>query len=668
LVVVGDELDAVGRRGRRPGRRSRSGRGAVGRAGNLLGEAYTGGPLAGLRITNQYDPFLRRTNLALVNSQGAVLTATAYGYDAASRLSRVSSGTATAGYFYLANSPVVSQIGFTNNGAWRMTTTKAYDSLNRLTEISSVPSGASAVSFAYDYDLANQRTIRREADGSYWRYEYDSLGQVRSGKKYWSDGTPVAGQQFEYAFDDIGNRTGTKAGGDENGVGLRSAAYSANNLNQYTGRDVPGAVDVMGIAFATNVVTVNGQGVYRKGEYFRKELSVNNAAAPVWQQVDVAAPNETTVTRHEFVPKTPETFAYDADGNLTNDGRWQYTWDAENRLIAMTNIASVPDGAKMALTFAYDSRSRRTQKTVYSYSGGAYVPSYTNLFVDDGWNLAVTLTSDLSPLASFTWGLDLSGSPQGAGGVGGLLWMSIPSGTNAGMYFYAYDGNGNVVALVSAADGSIAARYEYGPFGELLRATGPMAKANPFRFSTKYQDNETGLLYYGYRFYDPNTGRWLSRDPIEEEGGLNLYAYVFNNPVNQFDPFGLQSNVIGIPAMIAAGWDAATIAEVAGISVAAAAALIAAEQAKQHGPPVCESRAHGKGERGHTAKPEGTGNPFKHMKPHPTDPTKVLWRDPHTGKWIPKPKPPGFPDPKPQPPKPQPPKTDPKPQPPEGGK
>jgi hypothetical protein len=120
--------------------------------------------------------------------------------------------------------------------------------------------------------------------------------------------------------------------------------------------------------------------------------------------------------------------------------------------------------------------------------------------------------------------------------------------------------------------------------------------------------------------------------------------------------------------MIAAGWDAATIAEVAGISVAAAAALIAAEQAKQHGPPVCESRAHGKGERGHTAKPEGTGNPFKHMKPHPTDPTKVLWRDPHTGKWIPKPKPPGFPDPKPQPPKPQPPKTDPKPQPPEGGK
>jgi len=66
-----------------------------------------------------------------------------------------------------------------------------------------------------------------------------------------------------------------------------------------------------------------------------------------------------------------------------------------------------------------------------------------------------------------------------------------------------------------------------------------MAKLNPFRFSTKYQDDETGLVYYGYRYYDPGTGRWLSRDPIGERGGLNLYAYVGNNPVNFYDPYGL---------------------------------------------------------------------------------------------------------------------------------
>jgi len=77
-----------------------------------------------------------------------------------------------------------------------------------------------------------------------------------------------------------------------------------------------------------------------------------------------------------------------------------------------------------------------------------------------------------------------------------------------------------------------------GPFGELLRATGSMAKANHFRFSTKYQDDETDLLYYGYRYYNASTGRWLSRDPWEEKGGLNLYGNVANNLLSNSDPDG----------------------------------------------------------------------------------------------------------------------------------
>ena len=72
--------------------------------------------------------------------------------------------------------------------------------------------------------MANQRTRMTLADGSYWHYTYDRLGQVVSGKRYWQDGTLVAGQQFEYAFDDIGNRTSTKAGGDSTGGSLRTSA------------------------------------------------------------------------------------------------------------------------------------------------------------------------------------------------------------------------------------------------------------------------------------------------------------------------------------------------------------------------------------------------------------------------------------------------------------
>jgi RHS repeat-associated protein len=104
--------------------------------------------------------------------------------------------------------------------------------------------------------------------------------------------------------------------------------------------------------------------------------------------------------------------------------------------------------------------------------------------------------------------------------VGGLLLVrSVELGVTN---FVAHDGNGNVAALVNVANGAVTAQYEYGPFGELLRATGESAKANPFRFSTKYQDDESDYLYYGYRSYNPSTGRWLNGDPIGEKGGAAI--------------------------------------------------------------------------------------------------------------------------------------------------
>ncbi len=65
-----------------------------------------------------------------------------------------------------------------------------------------------------------------------------------------------------------------------------------------------------------------------------------------------------------------------------------------------------------------------------------------------------------------------------------------------------------------------------------------MAKANPFRFSTKYQDDETDLLYFGYRYYNPGAGGWTSKDPLQESAGLNLYCYVNNSPINRQDKLG----------------------------------------------------------------------------------------------------------------------------------
>ncbi len=71
-----------------------------------------------------------------------------------------------------------------------------------------------------------------------------------------------------------------------------------------------------------------------------------------------------------------------------------------------------------------------------------------------------------------------------------------------------------------------------------MRSTGTMAKNNPFRFSSKYQDDETDLLYYGYRYYNVSTGSWISKDLIEELGGENLYAFLGNAGIIRWDLLG----------------------------------------------------------------------------------------------------------------------------------
>jgi len=113
--------------------------------------------------------------------------------------------------------------------------------------------------------------------------------ELISGKRYWSDGTPVAGQQDEYVFDDIGNRTSAKSGGNSSGTGLRTESYTRNRLNQHTQKDEANTFDVLGLANASATVTVNGSSAYRKNEYFHKEVSVSNGSAPVWQSVSTIA-------------------------------------------------------------------------------------------------------------------------------------------------------------------------------------------------------------------------------------------------------------------------------------------------------------------------------------------------------------------------------------------
>jgi len=167
---------------------------------------------------------------------------------------------------------------------------------------------------------------------------------------------------------------------------------------------------------------------------------------------------------------------------------------------------------------------------------------------------------------SYVWGSDLSGG-EAAGGIGGLLFIKQSLGN--GIFAVGYDGNGNVTRLYDmAASGALAATYEYGPFGEVVRATGLATGLNPFQWSTKYTDQETGLVCYGYRYYNAITGAWISRDPLEEKGGENLYQFASNNPISESDALGMDCQQSEYASKLSASFGAPILTNPLGIALA----------------------------------------------------------------------------------------------------
>ncbi len=322
----------------------------------------------------------------------------------------------------------------------------------------------------------------------------------------------------------------------ENKVGstvVSKYEYSVNHLGQRTN------VSQTGSAFAASRSIAWGYN--SKGEVVKADHS-DTAQSRAYQYDGIGnrlsggglnPPSQTTYTAtalNQYSAIGSISPSYDDDGNATAyplpanvSANSSLVWDGENRLIQ----AQVSGGN--TVSYVYDSQSRRIAETVGSAA---------TVYIYDGWNpIAEYWRAGLQPATltkTYLWGMDLSGSMQGAGGVGGLLAVNDGSG----IYYPTYDGNGNVSEYLDSS-GNIEAHYEYDPFGKTTVTGGSKASDFAHRFSTKPLDSTTGLFYYGYRFYDPETGRWPSRDPIEEEGGVNLYAFVVNNGVNAWDYAGL---------------------------------------------------------------------------------------------------------------------------------
>jgi RHS repeat-associated protein len=233
---------------------------------------------------------------------------------------------------------------------------------------------------------------------------------------------------------------------------------------------------------------------------------------------------------------------------VTDDGHNHYTYDLNGNLIciqsgdntqsetylrydALNRLIQVEKGTQQ-ISYVYDEKNRRLSKTIIDTSLDVSPKSY-QYFYQDLNEIGCCENGEITELR-------LLGIGKGAE-IGAAIAMEF----NGHVYAPIHDLHGSVVCLVEAETGQIHEFYRYSAFGEekLYDANGESLETaiNPWRFSSKRTDNETGFVYFGRRYYDSNLGRWITQDPIGFDGGPNLYAYVLNNPLTNFDLYGLQT-------------------------------------------------------------------------------------------------------------------------------
>ena len=492
-------------------------------AGQLASES---GPWGYDKVSYTYANRLR-TRMSLQQPFGAWAVTNVW--DAATkRLTGVASGAGSFGYVF-DGTRNTKHAGITLPGGGYIT--NVFDALARLTDTRYVsPDGATLNSHGYGLNVGNQRTSQTRMGPGYTNtmdYGYDPLGQLLSATGKEVDGSTRLHEKFGYAYDAGGNlKTRT------NNALIQS--FTVNEVNQLTNVTRTGTLTVSGnTSSKASDVTVSGQTASRYADLmFAKDgFTLANGSNTF---TAIAQSSTGIFNTNSIAVNLPVTSAmtFDANGNMTWDGAKAFEYDDENQLVRVTQTNVFKS------EFTYDGLGRMRVKKEYTWSGSWALTSETR-YIYDRMLVIQERGANNAPLVSYTRGKDLSGGMQGAGGIGGMLARTDHATASVLLKtaFYHADGNGNITALLST-NGLVLAWYQYTPFGTTLAQSGPLADANVYRFSSKAWHERTGLYYYGYRFYSPNLQRWLNADPIQEEGGINLYGFVFNDSVGLVDPLG----------------------------------------------------------------------------------------------------------------------------------
>jgi RHS repeat-associated protein len=520
------------------------------------------------RLLNETDPlgnitsYDYDTNGNLTAKTDANGNTIKYGYDSLGRLTKKSYPDGTEAIFtYDAKGNILTT---TNKN---ISYTFTYDPSGRVLSVTD----ANGRLVKYDYDLAGRRTRLTYPDNSVVGYSYDQAGRlaaITSGDKTFSLSYDSLGRRTgldypdgtkaKYTYDDAGRLTGL-VHKKHFGPALASFTYAYDKVGNRLSKEEPqGKINYGYDKVYRLLQALPDRGLHRQpgpwGEDYTYDPVGNRLTGHLDRlSYDYNQANQLTAmtreTKGSFAGKEHQgpcaanqdqaQYGYDKNGNLVRkvepagSSKYRtitlYTYDYENRL---TKVEIQRGHWENVVTFTYDPFGRRLTKAVQReeiedndrHEGcehGREIPRTTS-YVYDSQDIILEYNARGDITSKYIHG---PGTDEP---------LALYRGRES--YYYHADGLGSIVALTDR-HGNAVQKYDYDSFRNLKQGLGPIDQ--PYTYTGKEWDSETGLYYYRARYYDPSSGRFISRDPIGFNGGINQYAYVRNNPLKYIDPRGL---------------------------------------------------------------------------------------------------------------------------------